>query len=104
MQPAVSKAFLDEIEREAFVNLLKFREQLRSKRNKKSNREIRRELLVEDPYCYYCGCRLGLDDSTLDHTIPLSKGGTNEWSNLVLACYECNQDKGDKIIIVWGKQ
>lgn len=94
MQPAVSRAFLRDI---GLIFPPK-------RRNKKNNREIRRELLIEDPYCYYCGCRLTLDDSTLDHAIPLSKGGTNEWSNLVLACYECNQDKGDKIIIVWGKQ
>jgi len=97
----VSAAFLDEVEREAFGALLKFREQLR---NKKSNREKRAKLLKEDPYCYYCGCRLTLDDSTLDHALPRSKGGTDEWSNLVLACYECNQDKGDKIIVVWGRQ
>ena len=33
-------------------------------------------------------------NSSLDHVIPRSKGGTNRLSNLVLACCECNQAKG----------
>lgn len=32
---------------------------------------------------------------TLDHVVALINGGTNDLSNLVLACYACNQKKGD---------
>ena len=33
---------------------------------------------------------------TLDHVIPLAKGGTHEPSNCRTACYECNNRKGDR--------
>ncbi len=35
------------------------------------------------------------DTLTIDHIVPLSKGGTNNKHNLVVACYECNQKKGN---------
>lgn len=39
----------------------------------------------------YCGCK---KDLTLDHVVPVSKGGKNTWENLVTACMVCNQKKG----------
>lgn len=47
--------------------------------------------------CRYCG-RSSEDGVKLhvDHVIPVSKGGTNEQSNLVAACQDCNLGKGDK--------
>jgi 5-methylcytosine-specific restriction endonuclease McrA len=44
--------------------------------------------------CIYCGrfCRLSI---TIDHVVPLSKGGNNEISNLVPACKQCNNAKSD---------
>jgi len=35
---------------------------------------------------------------TIDHKIPLSKGGTSEDDNLVTCCLRCNSKKGEKII------
>jgi hypothetical protein len=34
---------------------------------------------------------------TVDHVIPLSKGGLNSIDNLALACFHCNRKKSDKI-------
>jgi len=42
--------------------------------------------------CQYCGKNKYL---TLDHMIPLSKGGKSTWGNLVTACRHCNARKGD---------
>lgn len=32
---------------------------------------------------------------TIDHIVPLALGGENSLDNLVLACYACNQHKGE---------
>lgn len=59
-------------------------------RNKKGLRQI---VLKDAGYtCHYCGKFDG--DLTIDHLIPLSRGGTNERSNLVAACSACNSEKG----------
>jgi len=42
----------------------------------------------------YCGTGLGLENATLDHVIPLSRGGSHQPGNLVAACHACNQRKG----------
>jgi hypothetical protein len=43
--------------------------------------------------CQYCGAK---DDLTIDHIIPSSRGGKDEWSNLVCCCISCNSKKGNK--------
>ena len=51
--------------------------------------------------CAYCDVGLsrmktgGKVKASIDHFIPLSKGGPNGRSNRVLACYPCNLAKGD---------
>ncbi|MBU6367695.1 MAG: HNH endonuclease [Gemmatimonadetes bacterium] len=59
-------------------------------------------LFARDGYrCQYCGRaavelkpREGL---TRDHLIPLSRGGTNEWTNVVTACSPCNTRKANRL-------
>lgn len=47
--------------------------------------------------CGICGMPIEFSECTLDHKIPLSKGGTNKLSNLQLAHLLCNQYKADSI-------
>lgn len=35
----------------------------------------------------------GFSRAIVEHKQPLSKGGTNDLSNLVASCYQCNKDK-----------
>lgn len=44
--------------------------------------------------CAYCGTVTGM--FVVDHIVPQSRGGTDIWSNLVLACKACNDRKADR--------
>lgn len=49
--------------------------------------------------CSYCQCLFTVTGSrmrTLDHVVPLSKGGTWRVSNLSFACFACNKKKSDR--------
>ena len=48
--------------------------------------------------CCHCGKSLDKYAMTMDHYIPLSKGGTNDLTNIVALCYDCNQDKDNKVV------
>lgn len=55
----------------------------------------RKNILRRDNYrCQYCGARA--PDLTIDHVIPKSRGGGDEWENLVAACIRCNNRKGSR--------
>ncbi|MEH1786534.1 MAG: HNH endonuclease [Nostoc sp.] len=41
--------------------------------------------------CFWCGCDLTPETMTVDHLVPLSKGGSNKLKNLRAACRGCNQ-------------
>ena len=46
--------------------------------------------------CCHCGKEL-TDDFSVEHVIPLNKGGTNDLSNMVALCQKCNLEKADLI-------
>ncbi len=46
--------------------------------------------------CFYCPRSIAHGTFHADHFVPLSRGGSNEPSNIVLACPPCNMAKGSK--------
>ena len=55
----------------------------------------RKNILRRDGHrCQYCG--RGDLPLTLDHVVPLSRGGDDSWENLSAACVHCNNKKGDR--------
>jgi 5-methylcytosine-specific restriction endonuclease McrA len=59
-------------------------------------------LFARDQYrCQYCGRPSSelkpREALTRDHVIPISRGGTNEWTNVVTACSPCNTRKGNRL-------
>lgn len=44
--------------------------------------------------CHYCDKPLQRHQVTLDHILTVADGGGNEASNLLLACTECNERRG----------
>lgn len=64
-------------------------------------------IIPKNPKCYYCGTMLDTTkrstdkgekvtpkDLTIDHMVPMSRGGTGMIDNKVLCCLRCNHDKG----------
>ena len=47
--------------------------------------------------CYLCGRVLALNEVTLDHVIPLARGGSHTADNLRVCCLRCNCRKHDKL-------
>lgn len=45
--------------------------------------------------CVYCAVGLPEELATLDHVIPVARGGTSSPGNLVAACARCNRLKSD---------
>ena len=57
----------------------------------------RRGLLARDSYtCAYCGRPCTSSEATVDHILPVSRGGRSSWGNTVTACFRCNQRKADR--------
>jgi 5-methylcytosine-specific restriction endonuclease McrA len=53
-------------------------------------------VFLRDNYtCQYCGIHIPKGQCTLDHIIPVSKGGKDRWENSACSCKKCNQDKGN---------
>ncbi len=48
--------------------------------------------------CAYCGTK---EDISIDHIIPVSKGGTSDKNNLLPACKTCNRKKSNKDLSVF---
>ncbi len=66
-------------------------------------------LFARDDYqCQYCGRKANelkpRESLTRDHLIPMSRGGTNEWSNVVTACSSCNTRKANRMPTEIGMQ
>jgi 5-methylcytosine-specific restriction endonuclease McrA len=61
----------------------------------------RANILARDGYaCCFCGAR-GTKLS-LDHVLPIARGGRSTWSNLVSACLSCNARKGSRTLAQLG--
>ena len=59
-------------------------------------------LFARDRYrCQYCGRTQAelrpREALTRDHLVPLSRGGTNDWTNVVTACSPCNTRKANRM-------
>jgi 5-methylcytosine-specific restriction endonuclease McrA len=58
--------------------------------------ELKELFEQQDGFCFYCGTLLYSsfdNDIHTDHKVPLSRGGTNDISNIALCCASCNRHK-----------
>jgi 5-methylcytosine-specific restriction endonuclease McrA len=63
-----------------------------------TERDWRRLCARYDFACCYCGCKTPL---TMDHVIPVTRGGRHSIGNLLPACASCNPSKSNSTIMEW---
>jgi hypothetical protein len=56
-------------------------------------RGVRERVLSEDAVCAHCGTA---QDLQVDHVLPYTRGGTNDFKNLQPLCRTCNIVKGNR--------
>jgi 5-methylcytosine-specific restriction endonuclease McrA len=84
--------------RPAIIRLVKFVHVPRRFRRQVTNTF----LFARDDYrCQYCHRTQAelrpRECLTRDHLVPMSRGGDNEWTNVVTACSTCNTRKGNRL-------
>lgn len=68
-----------------------------------SPRDIVLQYESQNGLCWWCGKPVG-DSYHIDHRIPLSRGGSDAPSNLVISCPECNHSKYNKMPWEWSNR
>jgi len=58
---------------------------------------------VADGQCFYCGRRVGARALTMDHRVPLARGGRSVRGNVVAACKTCNSKKQSLVPLEWAE-
>jgi len=53
--------------------------------------------------CYYCGRRCAPNELTMDHIIPIIRGGKSTKNNLAAACKDCNNKKKHMLPMEWDE-
>ncbi len=48
---------------------------------------------LEKGVCHYCGRQVGAENLTMDHVVPIARGGKSVRSNCVPCCKACNNEK-----------
>jgi 5-methylcytosine-specific restriction endonuclease McrA len=47
--------------------------------------------------CYHCGAKFPPKDLTMDHLVPLIRGGKSSKGNLVPSCKQCNNERKHRL-------
>lgn len=64
---------------------------------KTARAKLRAKWIRQQKPCVYCGARA----DTIDHVMPLVRGGTNYEGNLAPCCRRCNSSKSGKTVVEW---
>ena len=72
-------------------------DQAHVKREREKAREIRNSSwwknLLARGECYYCHKHFPVEELTMDHIVPVARGGKSTRGNIVVCCKECNNRK-----------
>ena len=77
------------------------------RREKQKARELRQSQWWKNRracnICYYCNTDTSARKLTMDHVVPLARGGRSIKSNLVPCCKSCNNLKKNLLPVEWEK-
>ncbi len=75
------------------------------RRERAKARELRKtrwwQQKTADGLCYYCRKKFPYKQLTMDHLIPLARGGRSTKDNLVPSCKDCNNKKKNMLPVEW---
>lgn len=78
-------------------------EEIRRERDK--SRELRKSRWwknrIAQGRCHWCGNRFSPDELTMDHIVPVARGGKASRNNVVPACKDCNSRKKYLLPMEW---
>lgn len=60
---------------------------------KHTRADVLRQIEKQSGHCFWCSEAIPSGKHTVDHYVPLTKGGSNNPDNLVIACRSCNSRK-----------
>jgi len=58
---------------------------------------LKKKLLAKNNICCWCPMKLTYKTATLEHIIPLGRGGLDNPNNITLACKPCNETRGNNM-------
>lgn len=68
-----------------------------AKRERERARELRKtnwwRAELQKGICHYCGRKFKPEELTMDHIVPVARGGKSTKGNVVPCCKECNNEK-----------
>ncbi len=66
------------------------KERDKARKLKKSQWWVRQ---INQGICHYCQTKVSPAELTMDHVVPLARGGSSTPGNIVPSCSKCNQEK-----------
>ncbi|MCY4381227.1 MAG: HNH endonuclease signature motif containing protein [Proteobacteria bacterium] len=60
-----------------------------------------RSKIMREKKCFYCAKTLTVPEATMDHIVPLSRGGRSTMGNLAVSCHDCNKVKKQQTPVEW---
>jgi 5-methylcytosine-specific restriction endonuclease McrA len=77
------------------------------KKEKQKARELRNtqwwKRKCDEGECYYCGGKMSHNELTMDHIVPIVRGGKSVKNNVVPACKDCNNKKKHLLPVEWDE-
>jgi 5-methylcytosine-specific restriction endonuclease McrA len=77
------------------------------KREREKARELRNsswwKSRLAKGVCHYCGAMFAPDELSMDHIVPIIRGGKSTRGNVAPACKECNSRKKHMVPMEWAE-